>query len=112
VNTLAMSVLERTREIGVLRALGGTRPQVRRTIRRESVLVTLVGVILGLVVGLAMAYAFVRSAASSFPGLEFVMPWQTIVIVIVGALVVAVLAAALPARRAARLNVITAVAYE
>jgi putative ABC transport system permease protein len=112
VNTLAMSVLERRREIGMIRAVGGTRSQVRRMIRRESVLVTLVGVILGLVVGLVLAYAFVRSAASSFPGLRFVMPWQTIVIVVAGALVVAVLAAALPARRAARMNVITAVAYE
>jgi putative ABC transport system permease protein len=107
-----MSVLERRREIGVIRAVGGTRSQVRRMIRRESVLVTLVGVILGLVVGLVLAYAFVRSAASSFPGLRFVMPWQTIVIVIVGAVVVAVLAAALPARRASRLSVINAVAYE
>jgi putative ABC transport system permease protein len=111
-NTMAMSVLERTREIGMIRAVGGTRTQVRRAIRRESVLVTLVGVVLGLAVGLVLAYAFVRSAASSFPGLHFVMPWQTIVIVIAGALVVAVLAAALPARRAARLNVIAAVAYE
>ena len=111
-NTLAMSVLERTREIGMVRAVGGTRPQIRRMIRRESILVTLVGVALGLVVGLVLGYVFVRASASSFPGLGFVVPWVTLIAVVVGAIIVAVLAAVLPARRAARLNVIEAVGYE
>jgi putative ABC transport system permease protein len=111
-NTMAMSVLERTREIGLIRALGGTRAQLRAMIRRESVLVTLVGAALGLAVGLALGYAFVRASATQFPGLAFVVPWSVIAVVLAGCLVVAVLAAAMPARRAAHLNVIEAVGYE
>ncbi len=111
-NTMAMSVIERTREIGLIRALGGTKEQLRAMIRRESVLVTLVGAVLGLAVGLAMAYAFIRASATQFPGLGFVVPWTVIGIVVVGSVVVAVLAAILPARRAARLNVVEAVGYE
>jgi putative ABC transport system permease protein len=111
-NTLAMSVIERTREIGMIRAVGGTRSQLRRMIRRESVLVTMVGVVLGLGVGLLLGYAFVRASAAQFPGLVFRVPWTAVIAVLVGAVVVAVLAAALPARRAARLSVIEAVSYE
>ena len=111
-NTLAMSVIERTREIGLIRALGGTRTQVRGMIRRESILVTLVGVLLGIVVGLAFGYVFVRAMSSAFPGLGYVAPWSIIGLTVVGALVVALLAAVMPARRAARLNVIEAVGYE
>jgi putative ABC transport system permease protein len=111
-NTMAMSVLERTREIGLVRALGGTRRQVRGMVRRESLLVTAVGVILGFAVGIVMGYVFVRAMASSFPGLVYVAPWSLIAAVMAGALVVALLAAIMPARRAARLNVIEAVGYE
>lgn len=111
-NTMAMSVFERTREIGLVRAVGGTRRQLRSMIRRESLLITLVGVILGVAVGLTMGYAFVRASAGSFPGLTFVVPWGTVIVVLAGAVVVAVLAAAMPARRATRLNVIDAVSFE
>lgn len=111
-NTMAMSVFERTREIGLVRAVGGTRHQLRSMIRRESLLITLVGVILGVAVGLTMGYAFVRASASSFPGLEFVVPWGTVIVVLIGAIVVAIIAAAMPARRATRLNVIDAVSFE
>ncbi|HZR90941.1 MAG TPA: FtsX-like permease family protein [Gaiellaceae bacterium] len=111
-NTMAMSVIERTREIGLIRAVGGTRGQVRAMIRRESVLVTLVGVALGLAVGLVLAFAFIRASASRFPGLGFVVPWTVIAVVVAGSVAVALLAAFMPARRAARLNVIEAVGYE
>lgn len=111
-NTMAMSVLERTREIGLVRAVGGTRHQLRAMIRRESLLVTLVGVVLGVAVGLVMGYAFVRASAEQFPGLTYVVPWGTILIVLVGAIIVAIIAAAMPARRATRLSVIDAVSFE
>lgn len=111
-NTMAMSVFERTREIGLVRAVGGTRRQLRSMIRRESLLITLVGVVLGVAVGLTMGYAFVRASAGSFPGLTFVVPWTAVITVLVGAVVVAVIAAAMPARRATRLNVIDAVSFE
>ena len=111
-NTLAMSVIERTREIGLIRALGGTRTQVRGMIRRESILVTLVGVLLGLGVGLAFGWVVVSAMSSAFPGLTYVAPWGIIGLTVVGALAVALLAAVMPARRAARLNVIEAVGYE
>ena len=111
-NTMAMSVFERTREIGLVRAVGGTRRQLRSMIRRESLLITLVGVILGVAVGLTMGYAFVRASAGSSPGLTFVVSWTTVIVVLVGAVAVAVIAAAMPARRATRLNVIDAVSFE
>jgi putative ABC transport system permease protein len=111
-NTMAMSIIERTREIGLIRALGGTRSQVRAMIRRESILVSLVGVVLGIAVGIGLGYVFVRAMASTFPGLEYAAPWNIIAIVVVGAIGVALLAAVMPARRAARLNVVEAVGYE
>ncbi|MBI2684590.1 MAG: FtsX-like permease family protein [Actinobacteria bacterium] len=112
VNTLAMSVLERTREIGMMRAIGATRGQIRQLIRRESILVTLVGAVLGLLVGLVLGWVFVRATAQSFPGLAFAVPWNAVVAIAIGAVVMGVIAAALPARRAARLNVIDALTYE
>jgi putative ABC transport system permease protein len=111
-NTMIMSVLERTREIGLIRAIGGTRRQLRGMIRRESILITLVGVVLGLAVGLAFGYVFVRASASQFPGLGFVVPWTTILVLLLGALVVAVVAAIMPARRATRINILRAVGFE
>jgi putative ABC transport system permease protein len=111
-NTIAMSVIERTREIGLIRAVGGTRAQVRAMIRREGVLVSVIGLLLGLAVGLVLAAAFIRAASASFSGLEFVVPWTVIGIVAAGAVVLGVVAAALPARRAARMDVVQAVGME
>lgn len=111
-NTIAMSVIERTREIGLIRAVGGTRGQVRAMIRREGVLVSVIGLLLGLAVGLVLAAAFIRAASASFSGLEFVVPWTVIGIVAVGAILLGLLAAALPARRAARMDVVEAVGME
>ncbi|MFY9487876.1 MAG: FtsX-like permease family protein [Solirubrobacterales bacterium] len=112
VNTLLMNVLERTREIGVLRAIGSSRRQIRRVIVQESLLLTLAGAILGLVVGIALGYAFVRGIAASGQSASFHPPVAIIVMVALLSVIFGVIAALLPARRAARMNVIEAVSYE
>jgi putative ABC transport system permease protein len=110
VNTLVLSVFERRRELGMLRAVGMTRRQVRRMVRHESVITALIGAALGTTVGLALA-ALVTSAFSK-EGLEFSVPVGSLVAFVVVAALAGVLAAVLPARRAARLDPLTALAYE
>jgi putative ABC transport system permease protein len=112
VNTLAMSVLERTREIGVLRALGSSRWQVRRTMLDESLLITSAGALAGIAFGLVIALSWMRGFAEMMPGLTFHFPGATAFAVAAAAIVLGTLAAVLPARRAARLKVIEALAYE
>lgn len=112
VNTLAMSVVERTREIGVLRALGSTRWHVRMTMVDEGLLMTTAGAIAGLVLGGIIAFAWVGSLTSVLPNISFQLPVGLLVGVAVTAIVLGVLAALLPARRAARLDVVDALAYE
>jgi putative ABC transport system permease protein len=112
VNTLAMSVIERTREIGVLRALGSSRWQVRRTMITESLLMTFAGALTGVAAGLAIAIAWLPGFAQTMPGLSFHFPGGMTFGVALAAVVLGTLAAILPARRAARLNVIDALAYE
>jgi putative ABC transport system permease protein len=112
INTLAMSVLERTREIGVLRALGSSRWQVRRTMLDESLLITIAGAVAGVLFGLVIGIAWIRGFAGIMPGLTFHFPGTTTVAVAVAAIVLGTLAAIVPARRAARLNVIDALSYE
>jgi putative ABC transport system permease protein len=112
VNTLSMSVIERTREIGVLRALGSTRWQVRRTIADESLVIALIGALLGIVVGLGLGYVFVRGLAAGIPGVSYTAPITTIAVVAVLGVILGLLASILPARRAARLDVIGALSYE
>jgi putative ABC transport system permease protein len=112
VNTLAMSVIERTREIGVLRALGSSRWQIRRTMVTESLLITLAGAITGVAAGLAIAAAWLPGFAQTMPGLSFHFPGATTLAVALAAVVLGTLAAVVPARRAARLKVIKALAYE
>jgi putative ABC transport system permease protein len=110
VNTLALAVLERTREIGMLRAVGMTRRQVRRMIRHESVVTALMGAALGIAVGLALG-AVVTGALSKY-GLGFGVPVGSLVTFIVLAVVAGMLAAIGPARRAARLDVLPALATQ
>jgi putative ABC transport system permease protein len=112
VNTLAMSVIERTREIGVLRALGSSRWLVRQTMIDESLLITLAGAIAGVLVGLLIGFVWVSGLGSIMPGIAFHLPLGTILGVAVASVVAGVVAAALPARRAARLKVIEALTYE
>jgi putative ABC transport system permease protein len=110
VNTLVLTVFERTRELGMLRAVGMTRRQVRRMVRHESVVTALIGATLGVVVGLFVS-GLVANAFTS-QGLAFVVPVGSIVAFAIAAIVAGILAAILPARRAARLNVLEALQYE
>ena len=111
VNTLALSVVERTRELGLLRAVGLARRQLRRMIRAESVLISLYGAVLGVVIGLAFGAALVSALKEQ--GIDqFAIPVVRIGWVFVAAALGGVVAAILPARRAARLNVLAAIAEE
>jgi putative ABC transport system permease protein len=110
VNTLALSVFERTREIGMLRAVGMTRRQLRRVIRYESTITAIIGGILGIVVGLV--FGWIVAQGLSDQGLVFVVPYSQLVGFLIVATLFGVLAAILPARRAAKLNVLEALQYE
>ena len=110
VNTLALSIVERTREIGALRAMGMTRRQVSRMIRIESEITALIGAVIGIVVGVALA-ALATLALSTW-NLTFSLPLSTLVILLVIALFAGRLAARTPARRAARLDPLRALQYE
>jgi len=110
VNTLALSVLERTRELGMLKAIGMTRRQVRRMVRHESVVTALIGAVLGIAVGLFMAVLATTALADE--GLRFGLPVGSLIAFTVIAVVAGMLAAILPARRASRLNVLRALQYE
>jgi putative ABC transport system permease protein len=109
VNTLALSVLERQRELGLLRAVGASRRQVRRMVRYESILTAWIGATLGLVLGVFLAWMVIKAVGQ---GLEFSPPLGSLAIHAAFATVVGVLAAVLPARRAARTDVLVALAYE
>ncbi|MFI5686950.1 ABC transporter permease [Streptomyces sp. NPDC051636] len=111
VNTLALSVVERTREIGLLRAIGLARRQLRRMIRLESVVIAVFGAVLGLALGLV--WGVCTQQVLALQGMTaLAIPWGTIVAVVVGSAVVGVVAALLPALRASRMNVLAAIAHE
>jgi putative ABC transport system permease protein len=110
VNTLVLSVHERTRELGMLRAIGMTRRQARRMVRHESVITALIGAALGLPLGVFLA-ALVTEALSQFD-VRFSVPIGQLAVFAVVATAAGMLAAIMPARRASRLNVLQALQYE
>ena len=110
VNTLTLSIHERTRELGLLRAVGMSRRDVRRLIRYESVITAAFGAVLGLILGLFLAWVVTRALESE--GIGFAVPALQILVLLGFALLVGVGAAILPARRAARLDLLKAISYE
>jgi putative ABC transport system permease protein len=108
INTLVLTVFERTRELGMLRAVGMTRRQVRRMIRHESIITALLGAALGIPLGIALA--LMLGVAIKYPA--FTIPVGTLVVFVFAAIIAGVIAAILPARRASRLNVLQALQYE
>ncbi|MCQ4080507.1 ABC transporter permease [Streptomyces sp. RB6PN25] len=112
VNTLAMSVFERRREIGMLRAIGLDRSRIKRMIRLEAVVISLFGAVSGVALGLFIAWATGRTISADLQAYVMVLPWGRIAIFLGLAALVGVLAAVWPARRAARLDVLDAIMTE
>jgi putative ABC transport system permease protein len=110
-NTLSLSIHERTRELGLLRAVGQTRAQTRAMVRWESVIVALFGTVGGMGLGLFLGWALVSALAGEGFG-SFAVPRLTLAVVVALGALVGVLAAVRPARRAARMNVLSAIATE
>jgi putative ABC transport system permease protein len=110
-NTLSLSVYERTRELGLVRAVGATRRQVRATVRWESVLIALLGAVQGLIIGILLGYVVIL-ALSDQGFSSFTVPVVRLIIILVLAFILGVLAAIRPARRAAKLDVLRAVTVE
>jgi putative ABC transport system permease protein len=108
VNTLVLSISERTRELGMLRAIGTSRKQVKRVVRYEAVITALIGGVLGVAVGVVLAVLFTRP----LDDFTLSIPVPTLIIVLILAGIAGVGAAILPARRAAKLDVLRALAYE
>ena len=110
VNTLILTIYERTRELGMLRAVGMTRWQIRSMIGYESIVTSLIGAALGMLVGVFLAVLTTHALSSE--GVVFAVPWLSILFFVLAAIAVGILAAIFPARRAARLNVLEALQYE
>jgi ABC-type antimicrobial peptide transport system permease subunit len=110
INTLVLAVFERTRELGMLRAVGLTKRQTRGMIRHESITISLIGAALGMPLGVLLA-GLVIAALSKY-GVVFSLPWGLLIVFVIVTVVFGMLAAILPARRAAKLNVLEALQYE
>ena len=108
VNTLVLTVFERTRELGMLRAIGMTRRQTRRMIRHESVITALIGGTLGIALGVVLGALLIARVDE----IEFTLPTTQIIVFAIVTVVVGIVAAIFPARRAARLNPLEALQYE
>jgi putative ABC transport system permease protein len=110
-NTLGLSIIERTHELGLLRAVGMTRRQLRSSVRWESVIISLLGTLLGLVIGVVFAWAMVHALADQ--GIDQFSPAAgQLVLIVVLAAVFGVVAAIWPARRAARLDILESIRTE
>jgi putative ABC transport system permease protein len=111
VNTLALSIIERTREVGLLRAIGVSRAQLRRMVTLESIVIAVLGAVLGVVMGIGFGVALMHALREE--GLEVIdVPTGQLAMFLVVSLFIGVLAAVLPARRAARLDVLEAISTE
>jgi putative ABC transport system permease protein len=110
-NTLYLSIYERTRELGLLRAVGLTRRQTRAMVRREAGIIAVMGALFGVVIGIAFGWALQRALVpEGFT--ELGIPGGQITVYVIAAAVLGVIFAIFPARRAAKLNVLEAIAYE
>ena len=111
VNTLALSVIERTREVGLLRAIGVSRGQLRAMITLESVVISSLGAILGVLLGIGFGLALMTAVRDE--GLDVIrVPFDQVAVFLLLSVVIGMLAAILPARRAARLDVLDAISTE
>jgi putative ABC transport system permease protein len=111
VNTLALSVLERVRELGLLRALGMTKRQLRSMIRWEAAVIAILGAVLGLVLGVFFGWTLVRGLRSQ--GItDFVLPYGTLIGFVIAAALAGIVAAIFPGRRAARIDILRAITTE
>jgi len=110
-NTLALSILERTREIGLLRAIGMQQRNVRRMIRWEAVIISLFGALLGIALGVFLGWAVVQSLADEGLG-SFDIPWLQLIALVLLSGFVGVIAAIYPSYKASRLNILDAISYE
>lgn len=110
-NTLSLSILERTRELGLLRAVGMSRPQMRRTVRFEAAIIAVFGALMGLALGIVFSAALSTAVSARNPGLfTYHIPVPQLVVITVVAALAGLIAAWLPSRRAARLDVLSAIA--
>ncbi|HSH03261.1 MAG TPA: FtsX-like permease family protein [Anaerolineae bacterium] len=111
-NTLTINVLERTREIGVLRAIGSLRKQVQRMIVAESLLLAMIGLLIGIIIGLWMSWIFVNALSLIGMPVPYYLPYTGLLVATIVGLTFGILAALAPARQAANLQIVTALAYE
>ncbi|MER8161416.1 FtsX-like permease family protein [Streptomyces sp. NPDC094472] len=112
INTLAMSVFERSKEIGMLRAIGLDRAGIKRMVRLESLVISLFGGVLGLGLGVFFGWAAGELIATELPSYELVLPWARMGLFVVMSAFVGVIAALWPARRASKLNMLAAIKAE
>lgn len=112
INTLAIGVIERTREIGMLRAVGTTRNQVRTIVLTEALILAALGTTFGVIAGLYLGYLGVEAMRAAGYPMEYVFPTSGVVIAILAGIVFGVMAAIIPARQAARLEIVQALRYE